>query len=96
MTDKFGSPNLQDKAGRYDRILNNANKRFEEIKKNIQPAIPNRPIGSVKQSKDEEKRDYLSVSHDVMAMDDRLSQLIAEMGFGPGMVEFSRWVKRNA
>ncbi len=96
MVDRFGSPKLEDPAGRYDRILNSAQKRVEEIKENLGVVTPNRPVGSVKLSSEEEKRDYLTVSHDVMALDDRLSQYIAELGFGPGMVEFASWVKRNA
>jgi hypothetical protein len=92
--DNFGSPNLPDTAGRYDRILDNAQKRVEEIKKNLN-VIPNRPVGSVKLSPEEEKRDYMAVSFDAVGLDDRLSQFIAELGFGPGMVEFKKWVERN-
>ena len=92
--DSFGSPNLQDTSGRYDRILDNAQKRVEEVKKNLN-VIPNRPVGSVKMSQEEEKRDYLAISFDAAALDDRLGQYIAELGFGPGMVEFASWVKRN-
>jgi len=58
--------------------------------------VPNRPIGSVKLSPEEEKRDYLAISFDAAALDDRLTQYIAELGFGPGMLEFASWVKRNA
>ena len=93
--DNFGSPNLTDTTGRYDRILDNAQKRVEEVKKNLN-VVPNRPVGSVKLSPEEEKRDYLAISFDAAALDDRLSGYIAELGFGPGMVEFSSWVKRNA
>jgi hypothetical protein len=92
--DNFGSPNLTDTAGRYDRILNNAQKRVEEVKKNLN-VVPNRPVGSVKLSPEEEKRDYLAISFDAAALDDRLTQYIAELGFGPGMVEFKKWVERN-
>jgi hypothetical protein len=95
MAEQFGSPRLNDPTARYDRILGNAQKRADEILKSVQPAIPNRPVGSVKLSKEEEKRDFMGISHDVMALDDRLSQLIAEMGFGPGMVAFADWAKRN-
>ncbi len=95
MADNFGSPNLTDTSGRYDRILNNAQKRVEEVKKNLN-VVPNRPVGSVKLSPEEEKRDYMAVSFDAAALDDRLSQFIAELGFGPGMLEFASWVKRNA
>ena len=95
MADNFGSPNLQDTSGRYDRILNNAQKRVEEVKKNLN-VVPNRPVGSVKLPPEEEKRDYMAISFDAAALDDRLSQNIAELGFGPGMVEFASWVKRNA
>ncbi len=94
MADKFGSPNLTDTSGRYDRILDNAQKRVEEVKKNLN-VVPNRPVGSVKLSPEEEKRDYLAISFDAAALDDRLSQFIAELGFGPGMLEFAAWVKRN-
>ena len=90
----FGSPNLTDTSGRYDRILDNAQKRVEEVKKNLN-VVPNRPVGSVKMSPEEEKRDYMAVSFDAAALDDRLSQFIAELGFGPGMIEFAAWVKRN-
>jgi hypothetical protein len=86
---------LTDTAGRYDRILNNAQKRVEEIKENLGVVTPNRPVGSVKLSPEEEKRDYMAVSFDAAALDDRLSQYIAELGFGPGMVEFKNWVERN-
>ncbi len=94
MADNFGSPNLTDTSGRYDRILDNAQKRVEEVKKNLN-VVPNRPVGSVKMSPEEEKRDYMAVSFDAAALDDRLSQFIAELGFGPGMIEFAAWVKRN-
>ena len=94
MADNFGSPNLTDTSGRYDRILDNAQKRVEEVKKNLN-VVPNRPVGSVKMSPEEEKRDYMAVSFDAAALDDRLSQFIAELGFGPGMLEFASWVKRN-
>jgi len=92
--DSFGSPKLTDTSGRYDRILDNAQKRVEEVKKNLN-VIPNRPVGSVKLSPEEEKRDYMAISFDAAALDDRLSQFIAELGFGPGMLEFAAWVKRN-
>ncbi len=94
MADNFGSPHLTDPTGRYDRILDNAQKRVEEVKKNLN-VIPNRPVGSVKLSPEEEKRDYLAISFDAAALDDRLSQFIAELGFGPGMLEFKAWVERN-
>jgi hypothetical protein len=90
----FGSPNLEDPTGRYDRILNAAQKRVEEIKGNLN-VVPNRPVGSVKQSPEDEKRDYLGIAFNAAALDDRLSQYIAEMGFGPGMIEFKKWVERN-
>ncbi len=92
---RFGSPKLEDSAGRYDRILDSAQKRFEEIRQNLGVVTPNRPVGSVKMSPEDEKRDYLAISFDAAALDDRLSQNIAELGFGPGMVEFKRWVERN-
>ena len=95
MADNFGSPELTDASGRYDRILNNAQKRVEEIKQNLN-VVPNRPVGSTKLPPEEEKRDYMAISFDAAALDDRLSQYIAEMGFGPGMLEFASWVKRNA
>lgn len=95
MTNDFGSPKLTDTAGRYDRILDSAQKRVEEIKANLGVVTPNRPVGSVKLSPEDEKRDYLAVSFDAAALDDRLTQYIAELGFGPGMVEFKRWVERN-
>ncbi len=92
--DNFGSPKLTDSAGRYDRILDNAKKRVEEIKEGLN-VVPNRPVGSVKLSPEDEKRDYLGIAFDAAALDDRLGQYIAEMGFGPGMVEFKKWVERN-
>jgi hypothetical protein len=95
MTDNFGSPKLTDTAGRYDRILDNAQKRVEEVKENLGVVTPNRPVGSVKLSPEDEKRDYLGIAFDAAALDDRLSQFIAELGFGSGMVEFKRWVERN-
>ena len=95
MADSFGSPKLTDPSGRYDRILNSAQERVEEIKKNLGVVTPNRPVGSVKLSAENEKRDYLSVAFDVAGLDDRLSQYIAELGFGPGMLEFKSWVERN-
>jgi hypothetical protein len=52
-------------------------------------------VGSVKLSAEDEKRDYMGIAFDQPALDDRLSQLIAELGFGPGMVEFKKWVERN-
>lgn len=90
----YGSPKLTDPAGRYDRILDSAQRRVEEIKKNL-GVVPNRPVGSVKMSPEEEKRDYLGIAFDAAALDDRLSQLIAELGFGPGMIAFKEWVERN-
>ncbi len=93
--DRFGSPKLTDSAGRYDRILDNSKKRFEEIQENLGVVTPNRPVGSIKMSAEEEKRDYLGIAFDAAALDDRLSQNIAEMGFGPGMIEFKKWVERN-
>ncbi len=95
MTDDFGSPKLTDTAGRYDRILDRAQKRVEEVKENLGVVTPNRPVGSVKLSPEDEKRDYLGIAFDAAALDDRLSQFIAELGFGPGMLEFKRWVERN-
>ena len=95
MTDNFGSPRLTDPSGRYDRILDRAQKRVEEVKTNLGVVTPNRPVGSVKLSAEDEKRDYLSVSFDAAGLDDRLSQYIAELGFGPGMLEFKSWVERN-
>ena len=94
MPDRFGSPKLTDPSGRYDRILDSAQRRVKEVKENLN-VVPNRPVGSVKMSAEEEKRDYLGVAFDAAALDDRLTQYIAELGFGPGMLEFKKWVERN-
>ncbi len=95
MVERYGSPKLEDPSGRYDRILDAAKKRTARSIESLGGVVPNRPVGSVKMSPEEEKRDYLAISFDAAALDDRLSQLIAELGFGPGMIEFKQWVERN-